>query len=196
VEPLVNTVIHGRKCGDWRITGITREALDAFRAQRKAVAGNRHLALLRAMFNWVVVDGLVAQTPFKVGSVPVVKLAREDARSRRLQLWEEIKLLAARDAGIDKRGRTWRGNPHLKALIVAALETGMRRGELLSLQWSQVGKELFLEAGKTKGPRAEGAHLDAPQSAFWDARRNDPAGEPSDQTPTCLETNWGSRTGP
>ena len=31
--------------------------------QRPTVAGNRNLALLRAMFNWAVVGGLVAAVP-------------------------------------------------------------------------------------------------------------------------------------
>ena len=38
-----------------------------FRRQRPTVAGNRDLALLRAMFNWAVLGGLVPATPFKVG---------------------------------------------------------------------------------------------------------------------------------
>ncbi|CAN5851426.1 hypothetical protein BH18ACI5_BH18ACI5_04530 [soil metagenome] len=44
--------------------------------------------------------------------------------------------------------------PHLWAVVQAALETGMRRGEILSLQWWQVRfkpkAEIFLPAVKTK----------------------------------------------
>jgi integrase len=45
----------------------------------------------------------------------------------------------------------------LQDLITAALETGCRRGELLSLQWHQVRfsprAEIYLPAGKTKAKR-------------------------------------------
>ena len=45
-------------------------------------------------------------------------------------------------------------NPHLRALVEAAIETGCRKGELLSLQWWQVRfepkAEIFLPAVKTK----------------------------------------------
>jgi integrase len=44
-------------------------------------------------------------------------------------------------------------NPHLHDCIVAGLETGMRKDEILSLQWKQVRwlqNELHLPGGKTK----------------------------------------------
>ncbi len=80
VAPLTTTKVHGRPFGEWRLEEITREAIEAFRGQRPTVAGNRNLALLRALFNWAVVGGLVPASPFKVGTVSVVKLAREEFR--------------------------------------------------------------------------------------------------------------------
>lgn len=65
-------------------------------------------------------------------------------RRRRLERNEEERLLAT-------------ASPHLFALIVAALETGCRVGELLSLQWHQVRwteNVLLLPAGKTKTAEA------------------------------------------
>jgi integrase len=47
-------------------------------------------------------------------------------------------------------------NADLMDRIVAALETGMRQGELLSLQFHQVRflqNEIYLPGGKTKGKR-------------------------------------------
>ena len=79
-KKIISTVVQGRPFGDWCAAEITREAIDAFRAQRPRVAGNRNLALLRALFNWGVAGGLLPGTPFRVGHVPVVKLAREEAR--------------------------------------------------------------------------------------------------------------------
>ncbi len=54
------------------------------------------------------------------------------ARDRRLQEGEERKLLDAADAG---------RNPYMRSLIITALETAMRQGELLSLSWSSVDLE-------------------------------------------------------
>jgi integrase len=66
-----------------------------------------------------------------------VKLVRRPpvprGRTRRLKEGEEDCLLAACD-----RGRT----PLLKPLIVMAIETGMRRGELLELRWEHVDLKL------------------------------------------------------
>lgn len=62
-----------------------------------------------------------------------VKLVRRPqpprGRTRRLKLGEEQRLLNACD-----RGRT----PLLKPLVVLAIETGMRRGELLELRWQHI----------------------------------------------------------
>ena len=66
-----------------------------------------------------------------------VKLVRRPpiprGRTRRLKAGEEDSLLAACD-----RGRT----PLLKPLIVLAIETGMRRGEMLDLRWEHVDLKL------------------------------------------------------
>jgi integrase len=157
VGPITSTIVQGQKFGEWRAADITREALDAFRAQRPKVAANRNLAFLRAMFNWAVVDGLVPRSPFRVGDVAVVKLAREDARTRRLQGDEETRLLEKANG--------------LQPLIIGALETGMRLGELLSLQWHQVGSDLFLPAGKTKAKKPRRVPISTTLKTVLDTRR-------------------------
>jgi integrase len=62
-----------------------------------------------------------------------VKLVRRPTpprgRTRRLEGDEEQRLLAAADQG---------RNPFMKSLIILALETGMRRGELIDLRWEHV----------------------------------------------------------
>ncbi len=93
-----------------------------------------------------------------------MKLAREEARTRRLQGDEETRLLAKANG--------------LQPLIIAALETGMRLGELLSLQWHQVGSDLFLPAGKTKAKKPRRVPISTTLRTVLDARRHDPAGEP------------------
>ena len=73
------------------------------------------------MFSWAVGRDHLERPPFKKGTETIIKLARETKRRRRLQPGEGQRLLA--ECG-----------PHLSALVEAAIETGMRRGELLSLQ--------------------------------------------------------------
>ncbi len=157
-----------RPMGKWRISTITLQTLKDFQASRPHVAGNRDLALLRAAFNWAVLKGLVPRTPFRVGDVAAVRFHREEGRSRRLHPGEDEKLLA-------HAGR-------LRPLIVAALETGCRKGELLSLQWHQVRftpkAEIFLPAGKTKAKKDRRVPISTVLRQLLDARRCDPAGEP------------------
>jgi integrase len=145
--------------GDWRVADIVTDTIERFRetrlAQKTGVVGvNRNVRQLRAVFNWAIRVGYCETTPFKRGSEPVVKLAQEAKRSRRLHDGEEAALFAICAA-------------HLRAVIDAALETGMRLGEILSLQWEQVEglriaastitwlakAEIFLPKEKTKTKR-------------------------------------------
>ena len=156
-----------RRFGDWRVSMITADTLTQFRRRRSLVAGNRDLNLLRAAFNWAVLRGLLPHSPFRVGDVPVIKMAREEARTRRLHPGEDDRLL--QHAG------------GLRAIIIAALETGMRRGEILSLQWHQVRftprAELFLPAVKTKTKRDRRIPISTVLRELLERRQYDPAGE-------------------
>jgi integrase len=108
------------------------------------VGANRCLLRLRAFFNWALANEYVAQTPFKRGTATVVHMLKEAERERRLEPGEEERLLSA-------------CNPHLRALVAAALETCCRVSELLMLQWKHVRfdlNELRLPAKNTKARRA------------------------------------------
>jgi integrase len=114
------------RLADKPIESVTKADVEAVRALRRVrgiVGTNRLLERLRHLFNWAIGEGHIERTPFKRGGVTVVKLekAAEQPRHRRLESGEEEALLA-------------HAGPHLYALIVAALETGCRVGELLSLQ--------------------------------------------------------------
>lgn len=155
-----------RRFGDWRANTVTADTLKQFRRGRPLVAGNRDLGLLRAAFNWAVLGGLVPRTPFRVGDVPSVKLAREEARTRRLQPGEGERLMLAAGGLAD--------------IITAALEMGARKGEILSLQWHQVRftprSEVFLPAAKTKAKRDRRVPMSSVLQAVIQRRRCDPAG--------------------
>lgn len=143
---------------DWLIVDVTTDTVERLREARRVqtihkrakgsnksggtTAANRDLQLLRAAFKWSIRNKLVkTENPFTYQNEPVVRLHRELARSRRLQLGEGDRLLAVCES-------------HLRALVEAGLETGCRLGELLSLTWQQVERgnrpELHLPAGKTK----------------------------------------------
>lgn len=169
------------------IDAITKADVEAVRAWRRAelAAGrsrpgtkggeagiNRLLSRLRHVFSWAIGAGHLTETPFKRGPVTVVKLASgvESARTHRLQPGEDTLLL--QHAG-----------PLLRALLMAALSTECRIGELLSLQWSQIRRDekgdarwLVLPAAKTKTAEARvlpvGPHL----RAVLSLRRHAPDG--------------------
>lgn len=93
---------------------------------RRPATINRYLSLLRHMFNWAVGREYLERTPFRRGSQALVRQELEDnRRHRRITAEEEKALLAA-------------APDHLKALVVLALDAGLRRGEMLAVTWADV----------------------------------------------------------
>lgn len=162
-----------RAFGEWVATDITTDAIKQFQELRRTAgvfAMNRDLGVLRAVFNWAVGDGgFLERTPFKRAGVNAIRRGSEPRRSRRLEHGEAERLLAGSGA-------------HLRNLIEAALETGCRRGELLSLQWSQVRAgarpAIVLTAAKTKTKTLREVPISARLAAILDMRRTGPDGEP------------------
>jgi integrase len=87
---------------------------------------NRELELLRSLLIYAKQEGWIQDNPFDRGGL--ISKADETRRERVLSFDEEQKLL---DACTDKRS-------HIKALLICAVDSGMRRGELLSLRWADV----------------------------------------------------------
>jgi integrase len=200
-----------RTFGDWHWRDVGTGALEKFRAARRTQTivkatdqdgqerarrkggvptTNRDLGLLRAMFNWAIRVDYVDTTPFKKSTETVVKLTKESTRRRRLDGNECERLLKACDPLL------MNPNPKVKAplfpqpparlrpIVEAAIETGCRRGELLSLQWWQVKDlnggtpRLDLPAAKTKTKRDRVVPISGRLKGILEMRRNDPAGEP------------------
>jgi integrase len=91
-----------------------------------AASINRSLQLLRHMLNWAVGREYIDRTPFKRGTDRLIRPELEDnKRQRRVSEEEESKLLEA-------------APPMLRSMIIAALDTGMRRGEMLALQFGDI----------------------------------------------------------
>lgn len=76
------------------------------------------------------------------GGDPLISIADERKRERILTRDEELRLLSACE-----------NRKHLRAILICALDTGMRRGEILGLKWSDVDFEervLTIRAFNTK----------------------------------------------
>ncbi|WP_312806587.1 site-specific integrase [Agrobacterium cavarae] len=111
------------------LVGLSQQDIASFRDERlRSVAPSttvRELAILSHVLEVAMRDwGLpLSKNVVKQVRRPVIR----NERSRRLTLNEEQRLLDACDTG---------KIPFLRTLLNIAIETGMRRGELLGLKWS------------------------------------------------------------
>src|SRR5262249_52706051 len=111
-----------------------------YRRQRAIASVNRELALLRRMLNCAVRDSLITRNPFNAGD-PLISTAHETKRERVISRDEEQRLLAA-------------CNPQVRPIVVAALDTGMRQGELTKLRFRDIdGGVINIIAFNTKTAR-------------------------------------------
>jgi integrase len=94
---------------------------------------NREMNTLRAMLNEAKINDWIMVNPFtKARPGELINPADEQARETILTYEQEQRLLKECE-GEDRR--------HLKALVIAGLDTGARKGELLRLTWPQVDFE-------------------------------------------------------
>lgn len=113
------------------LIGLSQQDIASFRDERlQSVAPSttvRELAILSHVLEVAIRDwGLpLAKNVVKLVRRPVIR----NERSRRLSGDEEQRLLDSCDTG---------QIPYLKTLLIIAIETGMRRGELLGLRWSDI----------------------------------------------------------
>lgn len=150
-----------REFGAVKLCNFTLAMVEAYQARRlseprpplkeggeprppvKPACVNRHLAALKHMFTKAVDWEMVSEDAAK--RVKKVKLSPENNRRLRYLSTEECsRLLAACDK-------------HLKPIVVFALNTGCRRGEILGLKWENVDmKHGFIHLTETKsGKRRE-----------------------------------------
>lgn len=151
-------------------TGDVEAIRDGWKRKRSSrggrVGADRALKRLRHLFNWAIEKGYAERTPFKRHGVSVVHFAKDQGRTRRLEPGEEGRLLS-------------HAPPHLHALVTAALETGMRRGELLTLRWGDVkwaADLLLLPAEITKTAEARDVPMTRRLRAVLELRKHAPDG--------------------
>lgn len=129
--------------GPRRIKSITYGDIQQFKAAREAVPRkgteekrspttiNRELEWLRTILLYAIRHEWLARNPFTKGPAPLIKKSEEAARSRIPTPEEEAAILAQ---CVDQR-------KHLRAILIAAKDTGLRKSALLSLTWSAVDFE-------------------------------------------------------
>lgn len=96
--------------------------------QRTVASVNRELSLLRQIFVFAESEDFISRNPFQRAK-KIISTAAEVERDRVISFEEELLLLAACDAESRK---------HIKPLVITALDTGMRKGELLKLIWHDI----------------------------------------------------------
>jgi integrase len=101
---------------------------------RSLASVHRDLQLLRRMLNVALREGIIPKNPFNCGD-PLISAAAENSRERVLGHDEEERLLDACMTP-DDQGRKRR--EHLRPILVCALETAMRAGEIMKLTWGDV----------------------------------------------------------
>jgi len=146
--------------GNALIKEITTESLTAYKVHRmrprkqsvrpvKLATVNRELATLRKILRFALRKGWIVRDIFLYARA--IDAANEVERNRVLTLAEEVRLLACcQGARTIKYSRKVRGriddinstvsvdNPYLKAMIIIALDSGLRRGEILKLKWDDI----------------------------------------------------------
>lgn len=105
---------------------------------------NHFLKRLRRLFAVGVEQGWLDKNPFNRGSRLIIE-SHESERTRILSPDEESKLL-------EQCGpKSWR--EHLRPIIIFAIETALRRGEIMTLRWSAVDlarRQLRVESQNSK----------------------------------------------
>jgi len=167
--------------GKQRIQSITHSDIESYRADRmekpkerggeRGITGvNRELALLRAMLNYARRNGWLIRNPFEQGE-SLISQAEENRRDRILTEDEEARLLAVCE---DK------ARAHIRPIIIAALDTGMRIGELIKLKWFDVDFDAnLIRVRKTTTKTWEGrtigitARLRAEFDRLWERSTGD-----------------------
>jgi integrase len=106
---------------------IKRLKTPSMRGDRSISDVNRALTLMKTIMKFSKQNGWIQFSPFELGS-PLISMSDEVRRERILTRDEETRLIS-----FCANKRT-----HLKPIIITALDTAMRKGELIKLKWDSV----------------------------------------------------------
>ena len=111
--------------GSLKLSEITPQRVEIYKNARlqfvKPSTVNREIALLKAILNFAVKQGIIGVNPIK----DVEKMKEPPGRVRYLKPEELAKLLKV-------------SPPYLRAIIQVAVFTGLRKSDLLSLKWDNI----------------------------------------------------------
>jgi integrase len=139
--------------GEWPISTISKASVREFRTARHKekpltdTTLNRDIEVLRHLLYWAVDEGFLTTNP-----LARIRLPRQRRKPRPIMsLAEEAKLLDA-------------AAPHLRQIVIGALDSGMRRGELLNQRSEHIDfnrRVLLVTHSKTAGGEAREIPLTA-----------------------------------
>ncbi len=148
--------------GSRDLRNLTRDdmrsfATDRFKAKLSAATITNALSALRRVFSLHVEAGLLDRNPAQGCGDMVAKIGRRYAGQgvREVDAW-------TRDEAATLLRVAQEREPYLYPVLLAALSTGMRRGELLALRWEHVQPDAIrvrdsLVRGATKTPKSDRA---------------------------------------
>lgn len=148
--------------GDRKLFQITAKSIEEFKKSRKDtltkglkkersnVSVNRELGVLRRMLNKAIEWRWLEKNPFKSFQQSVF-YGEDSSRVRFLSPDEMVRLFDALDHP--------QTPPYLKPIVMADIFTGLRRGDLLKIQWKDINKEkgylTYLEQKKSNSRNRE-----------------------------------------
>jgi integrase len=139
--PLPITQIRTQMIQDWQLRLGQPRLIHGVERPPATATVNRVLSEVRRIMNWATGRGLLPASPFIRGGLAAIKLDHEDnQRDRRISDSEEDTLLS-------------HASPLVRALIILALDTGVRRGEMLEITVRDVildRSEIVLRGTTTK----------------------------------------------
>src|SRR5947209_1725653 len=135
---------------------INKAAIRQYRAERHRTKTltettvNRDIECLRHLLYWAVDEGILAANP-----IARIRLERERRKKKPvLSSEEESRLLPA-------------ASPHLRDIVIVALDTGMRRGEILNQRWEDVDfARRLLYVTHSKTPEGESREIPLSDRVF------------------------------
>lgn len=147
-----------REFGSLQLSEITRKTASSYIEERQKHVSlstvKRDVSFLRTFFNELhnldpVGAGALAENPFDTRDVTKKLKGADRRRTVRLE-----------DFGDDAQERLFNAlracrNPEMLRIVALTLATGMRRGEVLAIEWNQVGEDFIsLRAEQTKSQKA------------------------------------------
>lgn len=170
--------------GPVRLSQMTPSMVEGYKVDRARVVAkstvNRELSLLRHIFNVALRDGRIESNPVKD-----IKHFKVEGQKERILSQEEVQKLLDASA------------PHLQPIILTALNTAMRRREILYLKWDDVDLDYkVITVRHTKSARERKIPMNTLLLEVFKAQRAKTKGEwvfpcPGTDKPTDgIKTAW------